>query len=93
MVFHLNKLESPSPKKGFVPNLVEIGRVVLGKKLKIGKVYRQTDDGRRRSEKLTSPLSSGELKTLLNFNKGEWSKIFFGSFFLEVIKEKGKIMY
>ena len=45
-----------------------------------------TDDGR--SEKLTSALSTGELKTLLNFNKGRYSQIFF-----KVIKEKVKIMY
>ena len=59
MVFHLNKLESPSPKKGFVPNLVEIGRVVLGKKLKIGKVYRQTtDDGdQKNSLELSAQVS------------------------------------
>ena len=31
----------------FVPSLVEIGPVVLEKKSKIGKVYRQTDDGRQ----------------------------------------------
>ena len=54
---YLNKLESLSPK-----DVVENGPVVLEKKLKIGKVYRdrRTDD--RRSEKLTGAFSSGELK-------------------------------
>ena len=52
----------------FVPSLVEIGPVVLEKKMKMWKVYRQTD-GRtqttddRWSEKLTWAFSSGELKT------------------------------
>ena len=60
----------------FVPGLVEIGPVVLEKKMKMWKVYRQTDrrtdgrtDGRtdrqttddRWSEKLTWAFSSGEL--------------------------------
>ena len=54
----------------FVPSLVEIGPVVLEKKMKMWKVYRQThrrtdrqttDD--RWSEKLTWAFSSGELKT------------------------------
>ena len=49
-----------------MPSLVEIGPMGLEKKLKIGKVYRQTDrqtDGQtmddRRSEKLTLAFSSG----------------------------------
>ena len=60
-----------------MPNLVEIDPVVLEKKWKIGKVYRQTDgqtDGQmdrqiegRQSEKLTCALSSGELKKGLPF--------------------------
>ena len=47
---HLKNL-NPFTKGCFVPNLVEIGPVVLEKKSKIGKVYRhtdgQTDDGRQ----------------------------------------------
>ena len=49
----------------FMPSLVEIGKVVLEKKMKMWKVYRQTD-GRTTdewwSEKLTWAFSSGELK-------------------------------
>ena len=40
----------------FVLSLVEIGAVVLGKKMKMWKVYRQTDErstDNKRSEKLT----------------------------------------
>ena len=50
----------------FVPSLVEIGPVVLEKKTKMWKVYRQTDrqtTDDRWSEKLTWAFSSGELKT------------------------------
>ena len=48
----LNKLESPSPKDALCQlSLVEIGPVVLEKKMKMLKVYRQTDtqtdDGRQ----------------------------------------------
>ena len=61
----------------FVQSLVEIGPVVLEKKMKMWKVYRQTDtptDGQtdrqtpddRWSEKLTWAFSSGELKTKQN---------------------------
>ena len=57
----------------FVPSLGEIGLVVLEKKMKMWKVYRQTDrqPGRqttddRRSEKLTLATSSGELKRQRN---------------------------
>jgi hypothetical protein len=63
-----------------VPSLVKIGPVVLEKKSKMWKVYRQTDDKRqtpddrqtdrrttdkKRSEKLTWAFSSGELKTII----------------------------
>ena len=54
----------PSTKGCFVPSLVEIGLVVLEKKLKMWKVYRGTDRQKtdnRRSEKLTWAFSSGEL--------------------------------
>ena len=44
----------------FVSSMVEIGPVVLEKKMKMWKVYRQTDD--RRSLKLTWAFSSGDLK-------------------------------
>ena len=54
----------------FVPSLVEIGPVVLEKKMKMWKVYRRTDGQTDRqttddrwSEKLTWAFSSGELKT------------------------------
>ena len=57
----------------FVPTLVENGPVVLEKKIKMWKVYRQTDrcpgktEGRwktgKNSEKLTWAFNSGELKT------------------------------
>ena len=54
----------------FVPSLVEIGPVVLKKKMKMWKVYRRTDRQKDRqttddrwSEKLTWDISSGELKT------------------------------
>ena len=43
MALHLNKLASPSRKKNVVPSLVEIGPVVVEKKMKIGKMYRQID--------------------------------------------------
>ena len=33
MGLHLNKLESPPPKDAYVPSLVEIGLVVLEKKI------------------------------------------------------------
>ena len=80
----------------FVPSLVEIGPVVLDKKIKLWKVYRQTDgqmdgrtdDGRRAIRKTHFSFKLRWVKTLLNFNKGSCSKIFF-----KVIKEKGKIMY
>ena len=45
----------------FVPNLVEIGPVVLEKKMKMLKVNKQTTDNRR-SEKLAWVFSSGEHK-------------------------------
>ena len=48
-----------------VPILVEIGQVVLEKKMKMWKVYRQTDD--RRLEKLTWAFSSGKLNNMWNF--------------------------
>ena len=55
----------------FVPSLVQIGPVVLEKKMKMWKVYRQTDGPTDRqttddrwSEKLTWAFSSGELKWL-----------------------------
>ena len=64
----------PSTQGCFVPSFVEIGPVVLEKKLKMWKVYRRTDgqtdrqtDGQtdnRRSEKLTWAYSSDELKRL-----------------------------
>ena len=54
----------------FVPSLVEIGPVVLEKKMKMWKVY-ENDDGQRRrttdkfwSEKLTWAFGSGELKRI-----------------------------
>ena len=50
MVLHLNKLESPLPKDAFCQVLVKIDLVVL-EKLKIGKVYRQTD--RRTDRQMT----------------------------------------
>ena len=40
MALHLKKLESPLPRD---TNLVKIGPVVLEKKMKMWKVYRQTD--------------------------------------------------
>ena len=59
----------PLNQKCFMPSLVEIGPVFLEKKVKMWKVYGQTDrqtDGRRtdnrRSEMLTIAFSSGELK-------------------------------
>ena len=59
----------PITQKCFVPSLVEIGRVVLEKKMKMWKVYRQTDSGRegrttvsRQTEKLTWAFSSDKLK-------------------------------
>ena len=61
---HLNNL-NPLPQGCFVPNLVEIGPVVLEKKIKMWKVYGQTDTrttNDRRSEKLTWAFGSGELK-------------------------------
>ena len=42
--FHLNKLESPSTQGYFVPSLVEIGPVVLEKKMKMWKVYDNDDN-------------------------------------------------
>ena len=59
----------PSTKGCFVPSLVEIGLVVLEKKLKMWKVYRRTDrltTDNRRSEKLTRAFSSGELKRYIH---------------------------
>ena len=48
----------------FVPSLVATGPVVLEKKWKIGKVYRQTDRRRTKGDqKHTWAFSSGELKT------------------------------
>ena len=41
-----------------MPSLVEIGQVVMQKKIKMQKVYRQTDD--RQLEKLTWAFGSGE---------------------------------
>ena len=67
-VLHLNKLDSPFTQGCIVTSLVENGPVVLEKKMKMWKVYRQTDgrtDRRtddRWSEKLTWAFSSGELK-------------------------------
>ena len=46
-----------------VPSLVEIGPLVLEKKIKMWKVYGQTDTDDRRLEKLTWAFGSGELKT------------------------------
>ena len=50
-----------------MPSLVEIGPVVLERKMKMWKVYRRTTDNRR-SEKPTWPFSSGEL--LQNISPG-----------------------
>ena len=66
-----------------MPSLAEIGPVVLEKKMKMWKVYRQMDgqtDGRtdrqttddRWSEKLTWAFSSGELKTIIIFMRIKW---------------------
>ena len=66
----------PSTQGCFVPNLVQIGPVVLEKKIKLWKVYEQkdrlidgqTDDGR--SEKLTWAFSFLLLQNnLTNFNQ------------------------
>ena len=46
----------------FVPSLVKIGPVVLEKKLKIGKVYRQTDGLMDGQTDDGWQMSSGELK-------------------------------
>ena len=57
----------PFTRGCFVPSLVEIGPVVLDKKMKMWKVYRRTDrqtTDDRWSEKLTWAFSSGELKTI-----------------------------
>ena len=67
MALYLNKLESPFTQGYFVPSLVEIGPVVLEKKVKMLKVYKWTDRQMdeqidRWSEKLTWGFSSGELK-------------------------------
>ena len=42
LALHLNKHEFPFTQKCFVPSLVEIGPVAL-EKMKIWKIYRQTD--------------------------------------------------
>ena len=59
-----------------MPSLVEIGPVVLGKKMKMWKVYRQTDrqTDDRWSEKLTWAFSSGKVKSAMN--KVKLSKLF-----------------
>ena len=44
VAFHLIKLESPSPKDALLPSLVEIGPVVLEKKMKMWKVYDNNDN-------------------------------------------------
>ena len=61
----------PPTQVCFVPSLVEIGPVVLEKRLKMWKVYRRTDTqmheqtkDNMRSKKLTWAFSSGELKEL-----------------------------
>ena len=55
----------------FVPSLAEIGWVVVKEKMKMWKIYKQTDrrtDGKttndRRSEKLTRAFSTDELKSI-----------------------------
>ena len=74
---NLNKFEPPSPQRCFDPSVVEIGPVVLEKKMKLWKVVRRTDkrsDRRtaddRWSEKLTWVFSSGELKRVSRPNRG-----------------------
>ena len=62
MVLHLNKLESPLPKDAFCQVLVKIDLVVL-EKLKIGKVYRQTD-------KRTDRQMTGNQKRYDHFFRG-----------------------
>ena len=71
----------PFTQTCFVLSLVKISPVVLVKKMKMRKVYRQTDrqtDGRttdnRRSEKLTWAFSSGELKKFLNLPSWFYSR-------------------
>ena len=64
MTVYLNK-SNPLHTRCFVSGLVDIGPVVLEKKMKMWNVYRQTRDNRR-SDKLTQAFSSGELKTNLN---------------------------
>ena len=73
---NLNPLNPFTHYPCFVPSLVEIGPVVLEKKMKMWKVYRRTDrqtDRRtddRWSEKLTWAFSSGELKITYICQKG-----------------------
>ena len=62
----------------FVPSLVEISPVVLEKKMKMCKVYRQTDrqtTDNRWSEKLTWAFSSGELKSMSDAAVGNQVKV------------------
>jgi len=57
---YLNKSESPSPEACFLPSLVEIGLVVLEKKL--------TPDGRTTRQGISSRgLRPGELKIVTSF--------------------------
>ena len=72
---YLNKLESPSPKIDLW-SLVEIGPVVLDKKIKMCKVYdnindNDENDDRQRilSEKLTWAFGSAELKNATHLKR------------------------
>ena len=63
VALHLNNAWIPITQGCFVPSLFEIGPVVLERKMKMWKVYRQTDWWRittdnRWSEKLTRDFSS-----------------------------------
>ena len=70
MALYLQKTWIPFTEGCIVPSLVEIGPVVLEKKIKMWKVNRWTEEGidkqpdtkNRQSEKLTFAFSPGELK-------------------------------
>ena len=77
-LFPLCKGQGPSFEQNWIPitqlcfvsSLVEIGPVVLEKKMKMWKVHNQQDRqtmDNRWSEKLTWAFSSGELKTIVPF--------------------------
>ena len=63
MALYLNKLKSHTTQGCFGPSLIEIDPVVLEKKMKMWKVYRQTDS--RRSEKVISTFCFSELKIIM----------------------------